>query len=168
MTTFARALTAAMTARNVNITQLAARTGINAQTISNLRRGLNSPRLATAATLADALSWDALAQITEVARRRSCPVCNRTYITDHTDTSRRRFCSHKCQQLAWSRNAVSGRARQRAKYEKKTTMLLREHQQAIEAHCRSCEPVDFICRDSTCALRGVSPLPLIQLARRVA
>lgn len=167
-TTFARALDRAMTARNVNLKQLAARTGINVQTISNLRRGLNSPRLATAAALADALDWEPLARITEQQRRRSCGVCSRTFITDHNDTKRGRFCSRKCQQVGWNRNATKGRDRKRAKYEKKSTMLLREHQQAVEAFCRACEAVDFLCRDAGCALRGVSPLPLIKLERRVA
>lgn len=157
---FAAALRHAMTTRKTTITQLAARTSLNPQTISNLRRGIGQPQVATAATLAEALHWDDLAQIAHRNRSRQCNLCRRTYVSQHTDPERRRFCSHKCQQVAWNRNATLGRERRRGRYEKKTTMLLREHQQAIEAFCRACEPVDFICRDAECPLRGVSPLPL--------
>lgn len=166
--TFAEALSKAMTERRVNLKQLSARTGINTQTISNLRRGVNKPQVNTASLLADALHWDELAQMVTRDRTRTCPVCERTFITQHKTPERRKFCSHRCQQVAWNRQANSSRERRRAKYEKKTTMLLREHQQAVEAMCRSCEPVDFICRDSVCPLRGISPLPLIQLTRKAA
>jgi transcriptional regulator with XRE-family HTH domain len=168
VTTFSAALTRAMDRQDVTIKALAARTGVNSQTISNLKRGINAPRLRTATILAEALHDEGLTLIVAADRRRECPVCGATFVTDHTDAQRRKFCSHKCQQVGWNRQANAGRDRKRARYEKKTTMRLREHQQAIEAFCRSCEPVDFICRDSECALRGVSPLPLITLQRRAA
>jgi transcriptional regulator with XRE-family HTH domain len=165
---FSAELTRAMTKNAISIKALAKMTGINAQTISNLRRGINSPRPQTAALLADALHWDTLAQMTERARRRECPVCGRNYVTQHTDARRMRFCSRQCQQVDWRRNSPNGDVRKRAKYEKKTTMLLREYQAAVDAFCRSCESVDLICRDSGCDLRPLSPLPLIQLSRRAA
>lgn len=40
---------------------------------------------------------------------------------------------------------------------------LATHRQAVEAMCRGCEP-EGRCRDAGCALRPVSPLPLIRLA----
>lgn len=168
MTQFASALIEAMTARDINMRQLAARTGINVQTISNLRRGLNTPRPHTASALADALNWDSLAQMVMRDRSRTCRICRRTFITQHTDPNRMKWCSRKCQQVSWRRDAPKGDGRKRREYEKKTTMLLRDHQAAIEAFCRSCSPVDFICRDSGCELRGLSPLPFVTLTRRVA
>ena len=164
--TFPEALDAAMTRQGVTIRQLAARTGINAQTISNARRGINRPRLSTASLLAEALHDERLTLIVAQDRRRECGVCGQTFVTDHTDAARRKFCSHKCQQVAWNRQATAGRDRKRARYEKKTAMRLRELQQHVEAMCRSCEPVDFICREARCPLRPVSPLPLIE--RRAA
>lgn len=162
--TFAVELNRAMTKNRLTIKALAARTGIHAQTISNLRRGINSPRPQTASTLADALHCDALAHLTEQARRRTCPVCAKNYVTQHTDARRMRFCSRQCQQVEWRRHSPKGDHRQRASYEKKTTMLLREYQAAVESFCRACEPTDFICRDAGCALRPISPLPVIPLA----
>ena len=41
---------------------------------------------------------------------------------------------------------------------------LGEYQESVAAFCRSCEPVTRVCRDATCELRGVSPLPLIALS----
>jgi len=43
--------------------------------------------------------------------------------------------------------------------------LLEDHRQAVEAMCRGCEP-EGRCRDAECALRPVSPLPLIRQAEK--
>ena len=43
---------------------------------------------------------------------------------------------------------------------------LTAHQAAVEAMCRSCEP-EGRCRTSACALRPVSPLPLVRLGEPV-
>lgn len=166
VTPFGRALRAAMIAEGIeSLSELASMTGIDAQTLSNLRRGHNKPKVVTASVLAEALHADDLLAIAEADRRRICRLdsCGRSFITTHTDATRATFCSRQCQQVHWGRYYKKGRDRQRAEYEKRTTNLLRAHQSAVEAHCRDCEPLG-VCRDSACLLRPVSPLPFIALS----
>lgn len=87
----------------------------------------------------------------------------RGFTTRHTSLRRAIYCSERCTQVAWTRKNSEKRASQRARYTKKQGFLLREHQDAVAAHCRDCEPLG-LCRDAECHLRGVSPLPFVPLS----
>lgn len=56
----------------------------------------------------------------------------------------------------YERSAPQGRLR-------RAQGLLDEHMTAVEAMCRGCEP-EGLCRAADCALRTVSPLPVVPLA----
>ena len=162
--TFATALRSAMTARGLTIREAAALAHINAQTVSNIVNGRNEPAHHTAVRLSAALDWPQLAYISEQDRRRRCAVCRQRFVTVHRTLSRRRYCGEKCQQTAWRRKLAKGRATVERKARYKLTGALG----AIADFCRACEPVDRVCKMPKCELREFSPLPLIQVARRVA
>jgi transcriptional regulator with XRE-family HTH domain len=164
MTTFALELARAIEARaNPSLVALAAEAGLSAQTISNLRRARNQPSIRAAAALADVLDWPKLLTVAERARRRPCRVCGQEYVTIHNSQTRRVYCGHRCQQVHWNRQAALGRQRKRRKVEKAASFRLQAAQKAVAAFCRSCQ-WDGVCRDDSCELRPVSPLPFIALS----
>lgn len=159
---FAAALRQAMTARGVTDSQLAERIGVDRTAIWAWRTGRRNPLGHYAVLLADALDADAITNIVSQMHRRVCARCGRSFIAQ-MNHPRYRFCRRSCQDLASYRKrvAVGKRGERAARAE------VRRLHAVIAKMCRSCEPTGH-CRDSECALRNVSPLPLIQLTRRKA
>jgi len=65
------------------------------------------------------------------------------------------FCGPDCKQTARKRSQGVSAER----HLNVVSHRLRDHQEAVLAHCMGCEP-DGLCRTATCRLRPVSPLPL--------
>ena len=158
--TFSQELTLALRNRRLTHAAVAERAGLHVQTVSNLARGRNEPTMPTAAALAEALDWPALAVVTEQARRRRCLVCQARFVTMHLSSTKRVYCGHKCQQADHLRKQ---RVRRAQPY-RVAAKRLASAQKAIEAFCLTCEPVDRVCRDNTCPLREFSPLAFVPMA----
>ena len=164
VTTFSEALAAAMQRSGYNITRTAAAIHRNTQTVGNALRGVNVPRLETVAALADVLHAPELLAYSERDRTRQCVVCNQGFVTRHTRKSVQRYCSAKCSNVYWTRRHTS----KRRNSVRREIHLLSEYQDAVAAFCRSCTQGEPACRDNTCELRPVSPLPFIAIHRRAA
>lgn len=158
MTTFAAELRRAMDARGVLVKELARQVGIRPEALSRIRFGHSKPTHACAVALADALSWEPLTVISEKMHRGTCIVCGR-YFIDPTTNGNRRYCSKRCQTTANIRHARNRQAN-RLHLEARRW---REATQIIARFCEGCEPADRLCRDSTCALRPLSPFPFVPL-----
>lgn len=79
---------------------------------------------------------------------------DRTFVTEERGGNPRRYCDATCRQHG-QRERGKVRVRESAAI---AVNRLKQHQDAVEAFCRSCS--DGICPDATCALRPVSPYPL--------
>jgi hypothetical protein len=135
--------------------------------------GAALPRLDTALRLAEALVWPALAEIAREARTSACerPGCGKVFFTEGGRT--RKYCSPRCRQIVHEYYAGRHRDRKltvtaqegdlRAIFQEVKAGLeeLDEHRSAVAAMCGSCEPEGY-CRTPDCALRLVSPLPLLR------
>lgn len=149
---FADELRRAMAARKVDDSALAQRMGIHRAAVWQWRTGAKMPMLAMADRLAEALDWDSLLTMVMIHRRKRCARCRKTYYRGSRPNQK--YCGSTCKRAvdkAKASDRLISRSRSRVKW----------LQDAIALHCKGCEPLG-ICRDSTCALRPVSPLPLIQ------
>jgi hypothetical protein len=155
MTPLARQLRHAIDTRGLTMRQLGDMTNLDPQTISNAARGVSLPTFQTVARLAEALEWPLLLQLVAADRKRRCKVCRQQFVTTHYRPDVRRFCSKKCQQVAWFRT------RNHRSHDVASTRL-RAAQTAIEEFCNWHEP-EGVCREADCPLRPFSPLPLVPL-----
>lgn len=166
MTPFGDELLRAMIARGLTQTALAARSGYGATNLHRVLTGERMPAPYVVARLAEALSWPSLVDRGADARSAVCALCGVQFVRASVGGPSR-YCSRKCRRAVQARQSRESK-RRRSLTE---TRFLRErldlHQSAIGAFCRGCEP-EGECRDSTCALREVSPLPLASRGRRVA
>lgn len=152
---FGVGLRKAIVRRRIAKRELARRSGVTRSAIANYCCGSNLPTQTTAARLAEVLDASALLEIMARARELVCPIDGVRFV--FAGQSRRTYCSPECQHVADKmRQGVDHRVTSEA-----AVRRLKLHQQAIGAMCRSCQP-DGECRDATCPLRVVSPLPLAQ------
>lgn len=153
----------AIRARGVMIKDVADMIGMTPAHLSNVMAGRNIPSHRTCVLLSEALDWPGLAEMSLQKRTGQCVVCGKPFVSDAHGGQPRRFCGARCLRTAANRthrqttmeNAAVARHR------------LALHAAAVTEFCRQCEP-DGLCRDSGCALRGVSPLPLISVRLRIA
>lgn len=134
--------------------QLAREAGIGYSGLWNILRGHSAPSASTTTALAEALDWPRLQTISDSIRTKQCEICPKSFM-DHTSTLKQRYCSKAC------RGTANTRARRASRGDERRILArrLEKHTEAVQAHCRWCEPAG-ICQDSECALRPVSPLPL--------
>ena len=169
---FAAPLIRAMTEQGIGSTALAAEVGCDHNYINTLRRGEHWPSHVMAVRLAEALMVPRLAAMSLERVQRYCDVCGRGFLLRSARGKTKKRCSKRCTVTANRRNAAE-RDRVRGIRDKAlrervgmiSRVRLTEHQEAVAAFCRACEP-EGLCRTATCELRPVSPLPLV--ARRVA
>jgi transcriptional regulator with XRE-family HTH domain len=156
---FALALRTAMTQSGIGVLQLSALTGIHNTTLSGYRNAHRVPDLPRADRLAEVLDSPKLRDVVRQTFERKCIRCSKTFLTDGRNISRRRFCGRTCRTMT----AREHTGRPTPKFEKLGPVVKRL-EMAVAEFCGGCEP-EGVCRDSGCALRAVSPLPLIQLQR---
>jgi hypothetical protein len=155
---FADELVRAMTVRKVGRRRLGDLIGApSASIIAYWRTGAGLPRLDSARRMAEALEWPRLLEIVQQVREGRCAFsgCGRAFTNEGGGP--KRYCSDRCRDAAAKIRAMGPSTRQRADLSERR---LAEHQVAVEAFCRRCEP-DGHCRDARCQLRPVSPLPLL-------
>jgi hypothetical protein len=142
-----------MKARGIGAPSLSKQTGCVTSAIACWRGGENLPRLETAVRLSEALSWPPLADIVRDSRAGACQHCGRGFLNQ--GGAPKRYCSSECRDIAATIRDGKGVPARAAVAERR----LARHVGAVAAFCAGCEPAG-LCRDSACALRPVSPLPL--------
>lgn len=166
MTTFHSELRRAVTARMATRPDLVRLTGACSTLVKRWLEGGVYPDHPTVIVLADHLDWPGLVELSVADRTGTCEACGGPTFT--TRGSRKpRFCTSRCRRRVSDRVA-NGR---RLTHDRKILRYrLEEHVEAVAAYCRECTGAEHVCRDEECALRPVSPLPLIRLAglRKIA
>ena len=174
---FGDELRKALRTRDVPIKELCRAVGIGHTAVDCYLTGAVLPQTHRARAMAQVLSWPRLATIIEQARTHVCarPTCDRTFIND--GGAPKRYCSPACREAAESERAAShalyraqgqdGRQRADAIARLRSATRIADERRAVveaavAAFCAGCEP-EGLCRDADCALRGVSPLPLLTL-----
>lgn len=158
--TFGDTLRQAMTSRGYSLASFSRATGIAISTVSYYLKSGRIPTMARADLFAEILDTPQIAIVAFRALQRRCKRCGRKFHAEAQNRHHTVYCGNTCRTAAH-------RARARKVEVTNRRVRTRKMERAIEAHCRWCEP-SGICREPTCALRGVSPLPLIQLDRRKA
>lgn len=152
---FGKALDRAMKGRDVGTRLVAEALGASRTTVMYWRTGRILPRLATAQLLAAALDAPELIRTCMELRTKACLVDGVRFVDD-TGSDNRAYCSSSCQRVG--RKRLAGRdVRQSAV---RAERALARHRTAVETFCRGCEP-DGWCKVAECALRSISPLPLV-------
>jgi transcriptional regulator with XRE-family HTH domain len=159
--TFSAALREAMAAKSLTVLGLSRLTGIHDTTLSQYRTGKRIPDVARADALAELLDTPELRRAAMTMYRKRCVRCRKRFFVDPRNINHRIYCGPSCRTMGQRERA---RPKARQKQQRRIGVL----EKAVAAHCRWCQP-DGICRDSECALRSVSPFPIIvQLTRRAA
>lgn len=155
---FGALLTETLAERGVSRRGLARALGTSPGLLWQWSAGNNLPRLETAQRVADALGEPRLAAIVREARTVTCAACRATMVVEGGRP--RRWCSDACKVVGNAmRSGVP--SRERAVVAERRLALYRD---AVAAMCQGCEP-EGLCRDASCALRPVSPLPLAKAPR---
>lgn len=152
---FGRELDRAMRTRGVGRRAVARALGFSDTSVMYWRTGRTLPRIGTAERLAEALAWPRLVTLDAELRRKACLVCAIEFVDD-SGSDNRRYCSQSCQRVKEKRVVGADRRQRAAIAERRLTV----HQRAVAAYCAGCEP-DGRCVTPGCALRPVSPLPLV-------
>lgn len=162
------ALQRAMDRRGVTQTALAAEALVSQDGIRRWRYGRVLPSIDSAARMAEALMDDRLLRLAIEARTRTCIECDRTFVMPHQNGPRfGRWCSDRCRQRKHEsrQRATEARGRRRSEREERNGRELAFYRDRVARYCGECEPAG-VCLVADCALRDVSPLPLV--ARRAA
>jgi len=157
---FALTLRRVMHRDGVSGRRLADDAGLGRGRVGMWLMGRNLPTLEVAARLADALEEPELLACVVRSRTVVCVVCGRSVV--NRGTGPRRYCGAACAART-NRDRQGKPARERAAMAERSLAVATF---AIEAFCRGCEP-EGLCRDTTCSLRPVSPLP-VDLRRATA
>jgi DNA-binding XRE family transcriptional regulator len=129
------------------------RIGEQRKTLDHWVHGRNLPTLETANRVAESLDRPSLAKLALEIRTKACPTCARVFVASGRQWNAV-YCSQRCIKAMAAR-------RRRATDDAKDNIArirLKAYMDAIEKHCRSCEP-EGICRDAECAIQaaGLSP-----------
>ncbi len=151
---FGLALRRALVRRRVAKSALSVRAGVTRSSIANYCAGLSLPTMQTARKIAAELQDDGLLAIMARSREYICPIDKVRFIFN--GQSRRTFCSPECQRVA-EKMRVGTTVTKRADRAERRLALFSD---AVAAMCRSCEP-EGSCSEPGCALRAVSPLPIV-------
>jgi DNA-binding XRE family transcriptional regulator len=152
---FGRELKRAMKTRDVGTRTVAEAVGGSRTSVMYWRTGRMLPRLETARKLAAALDWPRIETLALELRRKLCQVDQVAFVDD-SGSDNRVFCSASCQRVAEKLRMGSTVDKRAAVAERR----LSAQQQAVAAYCDGCEPSGR-CVTADCALRPVSPLPLV-------
>lgn len=167
-------------ARGVTLNELARSVGIGHTALDHYRTGAILPKTVTALAIAAALDWPKLARLIREAREFTCvrPGCGQTFRND--GGSPKKFCGPDCARIVSNQRQASrrlrragqgvdeGRQRAAAMARLRSAVRIADERTAgvmaaVAAFCAGCEP-EGMCREPECALRGVSPLPLLTRA----
>lgn len=147
--------------RGMSTRELGRLAGISRAQICQYERGANVPSLPVAALLADALGSTAIVDLAREAWTRQCRRCGQPFA--RTAGRPGLYCSASCSRLYLL-------AHPRERLHRMTEQLqedVRAYRAAISGMCAACpDGEDGLCRAADCALRPVSPLPLLQIVEK--
>ncbi len=152
---FGRELERAMKARGVGGRTIAEPLGASRTSIMYWRTGRMLPRIETARKLAEVLDWPKLANLAIELRQKRCIVDGVEFVDD-SGSDNRVYCSASCQRVSEKGRVGVDRRTRAARAER----ALAVHRAAVAEYCTGCEPSGR-CLTEECALRAVSPLPLV-------
>lgn len=138
--------------------QLAAEVPMAQSAMYRLTRGDRFPSLRVAEALARILDAPYLAEAMLERRKKSCIICGATFIDRGTKRDAV-CCGTPCNRTLRARRDRGIREHSNAHAAIIARRRLETYSAAVVAFCRSCEP-EGICRNGSCELRTVSPLPL--------
>ena len=158
----------ALRKRNVQQYEVADAVGLSRTTVSTYVTGKKVPKHTTSIKIADFLGWPAILEVSVKLHSSSCRVCGRQML-DAGQQHKKAYCSAACRSTAHTRKSRERRSGQSAVRANYVARRLAVFQEVVDAYCRSCTDGEAVCRDSSCGLREVSPLPLVKRpARRIA
>jgi len=160
MTTFHAELRRAMAAKGLTQTALARAVGYGATNLHKALAGERIPAPEVVAALAEALARPSLVDLAVTARTTRCALCDAPFVRHHRKPGTR-YCGRPCQRAAVGRQHRDSVRRKALTETRLLRQRLDQHQLAVLAFCRACEP-DGVCRNAGCELRPVSPLRLAQ------
>ena len=139
-------------------------TGLSLSNLYKMRQGDRLVTLEVAQQLADALDMPTLSLAVLEMRTKQCEVCHAWFV-DRGRSHDARTCSTPCLTARRQRDArrMTAEARERQHLVMKRRM--ERYTLAVMAFCRACEP-EGMCRNRSCELRDVSPLPLKKSSAR--
>ena len=150
--TFAGLLRDAMVRGGYSIAALHRASGIAEGTLAQWLGGKRQPTLQRADLLAELLDAPLLARVMLNVLRRRCVRCRKVFYADARNIRHTRYCGRTCRTAEY-RHRTNGK---RSTIRPRLAVI----QRAVAEHCAWCEP-QGICRTAECALRPVSPLPLV-------
>lgn len=160
MNAFASEVKRAMTAKGLTQTALARSVGYGATNLHKVIAGERIPAPEIVAAMADVLGRPALVDLAVAVKTTDCAMCGAPFVK-HFRKPGTRYCGRPCQRAAAARQSRDSHRRKALSETRMTRQRLDQHQLAVLAFCRRCEP-DGVCRDRGCELRPVSPLRLVE------
>lgn len=151
---FGTALLAARRRRKIGKRTIAVQTGISRNSLTEYERGRILPMFASACRIADALGDELLMAVARETRTMPCSICAKPILNDAAHN--RRYCSEACKDVDRKKRKGVVPRHSSVRLERE----LAKYRPAVERMCRECEPAGA-CRTADCALRIVSPLPLV-------
>jgi hypothetical protein len=161
MTTFHVQLRSAMTRRNATRADVYHAVGTTSSSVKRWMDGTIYPDHDFVVAMAEFLHWPSLVAISIADRSGTCEACGKPTMGTRGPTPPR-YCSDRCIRRTRDRASHDRKQVQKAGLWKRRA---EEAEEAIARMCRTCTLGEAICRDETCDLRDVSPLPFIPLSR---
>lgn len=155
---FSAMLRLAMHNKGFTIAAIAEETGIAPSTIYKIRNGNRVPAIQTGARLAEVLDMPILGLAVIEMRTKQCFVCTGTYV-DHGRQNTAKCCGVKCGRSLRQRKERQASSEYYGRLHVIARRRMDKYTRAVLAFCRACEP-EGMCRNASCELRPVSPLPL--------
>lgn len=150
-----------MDSQGITSKAMAARLGVNVQSLTEWRRGHKLPSVKNAEKLADALAAPSILSLVTRARTLTCDVCKRPFVQTNSGGRKRRYCSMRCQATGTSEMRKGENKVLWGKVHTRWQNRYRRAQDAIDRMCGECSDWENVCRIASCPLRSVSPLPLV-------
>lgn len=158
---FAEEFRRALDRNNATASSLAQQLSLSYHRVHHWYSGRSLPSYQTVTLIAGFLGDDELERAGIALNQRTCANCGVEYL-QQSPQGRSFLCSKKCRQENERVRTKSGKSSvARTKYTAVDVYL-----SSLEKFCRGCEP-GGVCKNSDCALRPVSPLPLFSKAQAV-
>lgn len=160
---FAAELALALAARGLKPREVAAALvpPMNPESLRRLLQGRIVPRMETAVALGEALEWESLPMVAAQLRTKVCRMCKKRFL-DASPQLAGEACSEACKNRVMKRARGVAHTKELSIAQRRTGIV----ELAVAAFCARCEPAS-LCRQPTCELRPVSPLPLAVGLREV-
>jgi DNA-binding XRE family transcriptional regulator len=159
------AIKRAMAKRGVTQKEIALAIGLSPTTISTYTTGKKVPKHVVAVRMADFLNWPEVVTLSTKLHSHGCEICGRTTL-DAGQQYKKKYCGRACRSTAHTRKQRARRTGVSHERDRYVRRRLSVFQESIDRYCHDCTAGERLCRDETCSLREVSPLPFVQYERK--